>query len=213
MPTLDSVRSALTGNLKRPNLGPAVKPSEGIKRIRDRLFGRLSDWINARKRDAVIRDRERLNARQERRDSLKQNAGIFTRFKESFGGLFSKAATRLGDVTAKLLGADKPLWRDPVKTLRQRPAPEMVSETPKGNQFIGVNSTNVFSVSFDPYEDDPKFGEMHIQFRRESRLYSYDDAPEWLYRGLLSTESPGRFVWAYVRAMYDGSPGKYRRVA
>lgn len=212
MPSLADVRSALTGNLRRPNLGPAVKPSEGIRRIRDRLFGKLSDWLTARKRDEALAARQQREARAEIRESLSKNAGVFTRFKASFGNFFGKAATKLGDATAKLLGADKPLWNDPVKSLRTRPAPEMVRETAKGADMRGVNSTNVFSVGFDPDEDDPKFGTMTIQFRRESRVYEYERAPRWLYAGLLSSESPGRYVWAFVRAMYDGT-SFYRRVA
>jgi hypothetical protein len=225
MPTREDVLAALTGvplsdvlgrrksnEPRRKNLGPAVKPSEGIRRIRDRLFGKISDWITARRRDEVLRDRTTQKAREELRESLAKNAGVYGKFKDKFGQFFSKAATKLGDVTAKLLGADKPLWDDPVKKLRKRPAPEMVKETSKGADMLGVNSTNVFSVGFDEYDEDPKFGEMTIQFRRESRVYAYDDCPAWLYRGLLSTESPGRYVWAYVRAMYDGT-GKYRRVS
>lgn len=225
MPTRESALEALTGvplsriigkglgsGDHRKNLGPAVKPTEGIRRIRDRLFGKLSDWITARKRDEVLASREHHKQREALRESLAKNAGIFGKFRDKFGGFFSKAATRLGDVTAKLLGADKPLWNDPVKNLRTRPSPEMVKETDKGAEMIGVNSTNVFSVAFDPYDDTPNFGDMTIQFRRESSVYSYSDTPLWLFKGLLSSESPGRYVWAYVRAMYDGT-GKYRRVA
>lgn len=72
--------------------------------------------------------------------------------------------------------------------------------------MIAVTSSNVASVGFEedvpgPFNPGGKrtgYGTLYITFRN-GWTYKYKDAPRWLYEGLLSAGSKGRYVWTYIR--------------
>lgn len=103
----------------------------------------------------------------------------------------------------------QPTATKPVKPSRRYP--EIADTTAAGAKMYGVSSSNVYSVGFDAYKGDNgkelDYGELFIQFRN-GWLYQYTAAPRWLYDGLRSTPSPGRFVWDQLRRglFPDGVP-------
>lgn len=193
-----------------PSLGEAVPTSQTRRRVQSGFLRTLLGLADSGQREAEKR-------RKENRKNLKGQVGFLRRTVAAIGrGVTSVIGAALGQVrkaVGAIAGSDNRLYDRPVSELRKdNRSPTALRQSAGGAKMIGVSSSNVFSVGFDPSEKDPNRGTMTIQFRRESRVYTYDDAPKWMVDGLLSSRSPGRYVWDFVRAVYDHT-SMYRRVS
>lgn len=126
------------------------------------------------------------------------------------------AGASMASIVRKLTGGNKIYGLAGVeKKPFQHFQPEAGGRTPgQENRFIGVNSSNVDAVGFDPSPGDSQRGTLYIRFKAKGNqpmlTYGYRDAPRWMYDGLRAASSPGRFVWDFVRSIYDGTRNYWR---
>jgi len=196
-------KEKLPGQKKLRKLGMAVTPKErraalGIDPIR----ARIAD-ILAGKRVKARLDVEKAAAaaRKALTQELRGVRGIAKRIGITAATAIARAKEVLVGVTARVIRgiAGGQLFDTPIRETRKRFDPRIMKESPEtGRDMFGVSSSNVFSVGFEESEDNPNIGTMYIQFR-SGWAYKYKDAPRWLYEGLLSAVSPGRYVWDNIR--------------
>ncbi len=189
----------------------AIKPGERMKRLAKAPISLRIRDILAGKRVQAALDVKRAaeKARQALTGDLKGIRRVAKVLATTAKTAVARAKEALIGVTARVFKgiAAGRLFDKPVEDIRKRFDPRVAKQTPEGQSMIGVSSSNVFSVGFEPDENDPNTGTMFIQFR-SGWSYKYKDAPRWLYEGLLSATSPGRYVWANLRrGLYpDGTP-------
>lgn len=131
-------------------------------------------------------------------------------FASAFGGLKSAVDKLIGRAGARPASAHVRLGGMPKMPAAQgRPVSfGIVSVTPiQKNPMKAVSSSNVASVGWEPEEDNTHVGIMYILFTN-NWYYAYHNAPLWLYQGIMSAGSKGRYVWQYIRRglFPDGVP-------
>lgn len=198
----------------RPNLGMAEKTARVRERVQSSFLRRLLGFAESQSlKSKRIIEQERRQIREQLKGEVSTLKRAARKLTGGLRTLFPRITGLLGAIGARAAGrGDQALFTTPVSDLRTRPQKQVVQETERGAKMIGVSSSNVYSVGYDPDPDNPGYGILTIQFRSESRVYEYLQAPEWLYEGLLRARSPGRYVHDYVRQLYDHTAG-YRRVA
>lgn len=67
--------------------------------------------------------------------------------------------------------------------------------------MTAVHSSSVAAVGFDPDEDDPEKGELHVRFTSGS-VYVYGAVPKRVFTDLFLSPSIGRYVLDSVAAKY-----------
>jgi len=64
---------------------------------------------------------------------------------------------------------------------------------------VPLTSSNVASIAYDPDEQV-----LEVRFHNAS-LYRYSGVPQEVYDAFLAAPSPGRFMWANIRGVYEYS--------
>ena len=194
----------------------AVKPGGRMKRLAESPISlRIRDILAGKRVQAALEvKRAAEKARQALTGDLRGIRRVAKILATTAKTVVAKAKEALVGVTARVLEgiAAGRLFDKPVEDLKKRFDPRVATQTPEGQSMIGVSSSNVFSVGFEPHENDPNTGEMFIQFL-SGWAYRYDDAPRWLYEGLLSAVSPGKYVWQSIRrGLYPEGTAGYTRI-
>lgn len=62
---------------------------------------------------------------------------------------------------------------------------------------LPIVSSDLSSVGYDP---DTR--QMEVEFRRGTKLYTYENVPPEIYQGLMNAISPGKYFYANIRDKY-----------
>jgi len=152
----------------------------------------------AAKKKALTPRKRRRPTRAKAPKSLKQKMGKdFLKLSPAAQRALSRAAKVVGtpslpDVTGKPSQKARPTSTVPNLGFR----PGFVTDY-KGAEMTPVVSSNVAAVGYNPEEF-----ELYISFLNGS-LYEYYGVAEEVYKRMLGAPSKGKFVWRYIRDVYD----------
>lgn len=75
--------------------------------------------------------------------------------------------------------------------------------------LMRVKSSNVWAIGYQANADSMKEGTIYVQFKGKNGgpgdVYAYYDAPNTVYRKMITTPSKGAFVWKYLRYSFPYS--------
>lgn len=65
-----------------------------------------------------------------------------------------------------------------------------------------VRSTNIIAAGWEQ-DQDSDTGTLEVEFK-QGIVYQYADVPEWVYKGLVFAQSPGKYFNQNILDAYDG---------
>lgn len=206
---LETIRRRLTGD----RVGSPNVTDEDFNYLRglDSMSRRLDPSMLGRLR-RTIEEKLRGEIGGIKRALLKTGGVLVQTTRDVFEGAKKILAKLRGDTLKDKLAGFKLLGKTeiPTEEIRRK---GFEKKTPyQAQSMIGVSSSNVASVGWEPaYQDEPisenTLGTLFIQFRN-GWLYKYVSAPYWLYEAILRAPSKGKAVWGLIRrGLYpDGVP-------